>query len=207
MPKKVVNYADLSAKTADKAIRMFSKRGVKAVHMDDIAAELGISKRTLYEMFTDKEALLIAGIEREMMRNEETYENFEREISNPLAALLKLYRWKLDLLKDVSGQFFDDLGKYENIKALFNDKAMDRRNRTVCIFNKCADEGYFIKGMRYELIVEMMEYTEDGIMRNSLYNKYPYHVLAESFFLVHIRGLCTAKGLETLEQFCQDRPR
>ena len=37
---------------------MFLKQGVKAVRMDDIAVELRISKRTLYEMFSDKEELM-----------------------------------------------------------------------------------------------------------------------------------------------------
>ena len=33
--------------------------GIKAVHMDDIASSLSISKRTLYELFGDKEELLL----------------------------------------------------------------------------------------------------------------------------------------------------
>ncbi len=37
---------------------MFVELGIKSIRMDDIAHALGISKRTLYEMFADKEELI-----------------------------------------------------------------------------------------------------------------------------------------------------
>ena len=40
------------------AMRMFVSQGIKSVRMDDIAQQLGVSKRTLYELFGDKESLL-----------------------------------------------------------------------------------------------------------------------------------------------------
>lgn len=43
----------------DTAAKAFKRSGIKAVHMDDIAGSLSISKRTLYELFGDKEQLLL----------------------------------------------------------------------------------------------------------------------------------------------------
>ena len=42
----------------ERTSQMFVASGIKAVRMDDIAQTLGVSKRTLYEMFGDKEELL-----------------------------------------------------------------------------------------------------------------------------------------------------
>lgn len=42
----------------EQALQMFLQEGIKSVRMDDIAQRLGISKRTLYELFGDKETLL-----------------------------------------------------------------------------------------------------------------------------------------------------
>ena len=44
------------------AFDLFSQYGIKSVSMDDVAKAAGISKRTLYESFEDKETLLIEGI-------------------------------------------------------------------------------------------------------------------------------------------------
>ena len=41
---------------------MFAEQGIKSIRMDDIAKTLGVSKRTLYEMFEDKEELLYLSI-------------------------------------------------------------------------------------------------------------------------------------------------
>lgn len=42
----------------EQAMRMFIAEGIKSVRMDDIASRLSVSKRTLYELFGDKENLL-----------------------------------------------------------------------------------------------------------------------------------------------------
>ena len=46
------------AHVIEEATKLFIKSGIRAVRMDDIAAHLGMSKRTLYEMFQDKEHLV-----------------------------------------------------------------------------------------------------------------------------------------------------
>ena len=54
------NYRmELPAKIMHVAMREFRRCGVKAVKMDDIASRLSISKRTLYEIFSNKEELLL----------------------------------------------------------------------------------------------------------------------------------------------------
>mgnify|MGYP000638518746 FL=1 len=48
----------------DQAMEMFATQGIKAVRMDDIARSLGVSKRTLYEQFGDKQGLLLLAMNR-----------------------------------------------------------------------------------------------------------------------------------------------
>ena len=45
-------------KIVDRVSQMIKAVGVKSVRMDDVASDLGMSKRTLYEMFGDKEELI-----------------------------------------------------------------------------------------------------------------------------------------------------
>jgi len=42
----------------ERTMRMFVSHGIRAVRMDDVAQQLGVSKRSLYELFGDKEGLL-----------------------------------------------------------------------------------------------------------------------------------------------------
>ena len=62
------------------AMREFYSRGIKAVKMDDIAQNLAISKRTLYEIYRNKEELLLEGIK-----------NAEDEFDLNMAEFIKTY--------------------------------------------------------------------------------------------------------------------
>lgn len=60
------------------AMPEFYKRGVKAVKMDEISQGLHVSKRTVYEIFGDKEELLLAGMMRQQEENRSKLENFAK---------------------------------------------------------------------------------------------------------------------------------
>ena len=49
-------------KVIKRAAEMIAELGVKSLRVDDLAHDLGVSKRTLYEMFGDKEELLYHSI-------------------------------------------------------------------------------------------------------------------------------------------------
>jgi len=53
-----------------KAADLFMRYGIRSITMDEIASQLGISKKTIYQFFTDKDDLVSAVIEREIKTNE-----------------------------------------------------------------------------------------------------------------------------------------
>ena len=52
--------------------------GIRSITMDEIAAQLGISKKTIYQFFTDKDAMVEAVVNEETERNEEDCREFSR---------------------------------------------------------------------------------------------------------------------------------
>ena len=72
------------------AMPEFYKRGVKAVKMDEISQGLHVSKRTVYEIFGDKEELLLAGMMRQLEENRSKLENFAKtQAKNVIDIILK----------------------------------------------------------------------------------------------------------------------
>src|SRR5882672_533653 len=55
--------AERILETAD---RLFYGQGIRAMGVDTIAAEIGISKRTLYNHFPSKDALIVAYLQRRL---------------------------------------------------------------------------------------------------------------------------------------------
>lgn len=59
------------------ALRLFHKRGIRQVKMDDIATTLSVSKRTLYEIYTNKMELLAEVLE---LQNRMNHDRLKREL-------------------------------------------------------------------------------------------------------------------------------
>lgn len=72
-------------------MQAFKTHGIKCITMDDIAASMGISKRTLYEVFANKEMLLEDCIRKERQETNEYIRTILGQSAHVLEVLLKLY--------------------------------------------------------------------------------------------------------------------
>lgn len=71
------------------ALALFWRYGVKSVTMDDIAKDLGISKRTIYQHFPDKEAILKMVIQEELGSQQCEMEELGEQTDNPIEQMLR----------------------------------------------------------------------------------------------------------------------
>ena len=74
------------------AVELFTTNGIKSITMDEIAASLGISKRTLYEVFPDKETLLEECILKSQKDGDIFVKGVIETSSNVLEVLLRCYQ-------------------------------------------------------------------------------------------------------------------
>lgn len=87
------------------AMPEFYKRGVKAVKMDEISQGLHVSKRTVYEIFGDKEELLLAGMMRQLEENRSKLENFAKTQAKNVIDIIS-YVYKLQMERNGMAFFF-----------------------------------------------------------------------------------------------------
>ena len=85
----------------DQAMQMFATQGIKSVRMDDIAQHLGVSKRTLYELFGDKEGLLYLAMERYFQRDRQRWTELTANARNVLEAMFMVLAGTDGLTTDV----------------------------------------------------------------------------------------------------------
>src|ERR1700759_5292531 len=67
-----------------KAADLFMRYGIRTITMDEIAAQLGISKKTIYQFFTDKDDMVSAVIDQERRKNEAECEAFRHQAENAI---------------------------------------------------------------------------------------------------------------------------
>jgi len=91
---------------------LYQKYGIKSVSMDDVARELGISKKTLYEYFKDKEDLVGKVLESQMSQIRAVFEIEKDDEHNAVDHLLEIDRIITAFLKNLSPTIHYDLQKY-----------------------------------------------------------------------------------------------
>ncbi|MBK8844791.1 MAG: helix-turn-helix transcriptional regulator [Saprospiraceae bacterium] len=84
--------SELKEQIKFKAFQTFLKYGFRSVTMDDLCKELTMSKKTLYQFFSNKEELLTECIASFQARNQEQSDAIQKEASNPI-----LYFWFLGI--------------------------------------------------------------------------------------------------------------
>ena len=186
---------------------LFIEHGIKDVKMDDIAAKLSISKRTIYELFKDKEALLLEVLK---YQNEKMYENGREIIRNSshiLEIILKLYNLHFKLLKKVNSKFFSELNKYPEIcKEKQNKEKQNAKKfcawmevgRQQGLFREDADFNIFTFILKRDLttILEVKMQTGHTELSN-----YTPDELGRKLILFYLRGISTPKGQQIIEEY------
>ena len=191
---------NLKEKILDVAMNKFLRNGVKSVKMDELSQSLGVSKRTMYEIFTDKEDLLYQCVlkkEKTMYARLETYE--QSKAYDVIDILVEFYHMQVENFAATSGIFLDDLSKYPRLTAYIIKLHEQRVQKSIAFFERGIAEGYFRKDLDYHLIGRLGRATITYIMDNRMYEEYSLKTLFHNVISLFIRGFCTPKGIEAID--------
>jgi len=100
---------ELRERIIDTALNSFATHGIKSITMDDIAAALGISKRTLYEVFSDKETLLMECLLKAQREGDAYVKDVYEKASNVLEVLLKLYQRSIEKFHNTNNKYLQKI--------------------------------------------------------------------------------------------------
>ena len=183
------------------AMHAFARNGVKAVRMDDIAQQLGMSKRKLYEMFDNKEDLLVEGIRRYRQERECEALRHESECGNVIECVLLVYREKVEEFRLTVPQFYCDILKYPRVVALLESDRQKNHRRLVSFLQRGVQEGRFRNDIDFEIVSKFFETIGQYAMQQQLYRIYSIEQLFHNLVFVTLRGICTQQGIDELDRF------
>jgi TetR/AcrR family transcriptional regulator, cholesterol catabolism regulator len=187
-----------------KVTQLYMKYGIRSVTMDDVARELGISKKTLYLHFKDKDELVkkVVGVHMTSLQSE--FENSHKSSNNAIENLLYMSRVLTQMLKQANPSVTYDLQKY--YPEIWKNTVMSRHEH---IFNQI--KANMIQGIKEDLYrtdldvdiiahlylfrVEMSQLFE--VMEEK---KFSFENVFKAIFIYHIRGIANKKGIEFLEK-------
>lgn len=198
--------AELRERIILAAVELFTTNGIKSITMDEIATSLGISKRTLYEVFPDKETLL----EECVLKSQEEGDRFVQEVKetsgNVLEVLLRCYQRSIEKFHATNKRFFEDIKKYPKAYQLLKNDRNRSSEDTVSFFKEGVEQGIFRDDVNFAIVNQLVRGQLDLLMNSDICNEYSFLEVYESIMFTFLRGISTEQGARVLEDFiCEYR--
>ena len=183
------------------ATALFHQHGIKQVKMDDIANDLRISKRTLYEVYENKEDLLFEVLQQHDSVERQQLLEFDKPGTNVINIILEIYRVRTAEFITVNPLFFEDLQKYPNLLTYVRKLHNDKESEIVAFIERGKSEGLFLENVNYGIVRELTFASEQFVMNNFLFKRYDITELSRIMIMLFVRGICTEKGIKLLDQY------
>ena len=190
---------DQKERIIEQAMHMFVSQGIKSVRMDDIAQQLGVSKRTLYELFGDKEGLLYLAMDRYFEKKRIERAAACAHARNVLEAMFMVLGGVMDNA-EVIQRLLNNLRKFY---PAVHDKMTRRRDLQEMLEKGIAD-GLFVDTINLDLAISVLYYTasaitvrKDLILPAGMTEREAFVQIISNFF----RGISTTKGLLLVDDY------
>ncbi len=187
---------------------LFGRYGIKSVTMDDVAKELGISKKTLYQYVSDKNDLVEKVLDFHLQHCEHTCELLAEEQTNPIEAMLAIGDFFYQHTKDTSPSLLFDLRKYHP-SAL--QKLNEYRSKTVVAqlkrnLTQGIDENLYRDDINIDIIPGLYIGMVDGILESNFFPRdtFKFEEVIHQMLRYHIHGIATSKGIKHLNKLSKN---
>ena len=191
----------LKEKILQVSLREFMKHGIRAVKMDDIASLLTISKRTLYEVYSNKEDLLLDCIKQMSEQVDAHMQAFSaRQERNVVEIVMEFYHAQMNLFSGVTPVFLTDLKRYAKLRDYMAERHHTKESQRKDFFKKGVADGYFLADFDYDIVARICEASLDHALRTHMYHRYQLKHIFRNIILLFIRGICTEKGIAEIER-------
>ena len=186
------------------AAKLFRTYGIRSVTMDSIASHLGMSKRTIYEVFSDKDELLISVLQWMTEKQKALMKKIIDDSENAIVAIFSLLESSRDHFQDMSPAFQADLKKYyyeELINRSDKYNMPDYRNNKQVI-----ERGIKEKLFREDINPDLVNRCLYSLGRSTMdFELYPFEDFSrreviKNVFINYMKGISTIEGVELINK-------
>jgi len=187
---------------------LFIRYGIRSVTMDEIARQMGISKKTIYENFRDKDDLLKAGILYHKEINQKSVDYILTSSKNILEAIYKVMFETVSNMQKVNPLFFNDLKKYHHklCREFMPGHEKDKVDMLRNMIEKGKQDGIFNAHVHSEtasiLMNELLKtVSDDDIFPAEGFSK---PEIFRSIVEIFTRGIATPKGVKIINRIIKE---
>ena len=195
----------------EKATDLFMRYGIRSITMDEIAAQLAISKKTIYQFFTDKDEIVEAVVDQEIHKNEEECERFRENSENALHENFLAVEGMEEMLKSMNPLIMYDMEKHhpKSYKKFKNHKYQ----YMYTMVKENLERGIREEIYRPEINVDMvsrhriesafMSFNQDVFP----HNRYKISEICYELAMLFLHSITTPKGKKLIDKYLTERKK
>ncbi|GHT54279.1 TetR family transcriptional regulator [Bacteroidia bacterium] len=175
--------------------------------MSDIANEMGISKRTLYEVFRDKEELLEACLQFQHTKTDQEIERMIAHSENVIDTLTRLYAKNFYQVLNVSKSLVNDLKKYHgHLYRKTEEKRKEGMHIFIPLFEKGVAQGLIRNDINFEILLWLLKIQFDAVLDERMIptEKYSANQFVQAIIQNFLRGIATPLGNERIDRLMEN---
>ncbi|MBB6107484.1 TetR/AcrR family transcriptional regulator [Mucilaginibacter lappiensis] len=187
------------------SLELFLRAGIKSITMDDIAKHIGMSKKTIYQFFKDKNELVTAVLRIRLKEDEDQITDIISKSDNVIDEMINMMKCSEEIFSEINPIVVHDMQKYhpeawaefQKFKAEVLIRTMEE------LLVKGMKQGYIRQDIDVKILARMrVNQIELGfnteIFPIAEFNLWKVQVQ----FLEHFNyGICTLKGYKLLNQY------
>jgi AcrR family transcriptional regulator len=176
----------------EKTLDYFLKYGTRNITMDDLAVQFGVSKKTLYSLFTNKEELLkesIALLWSTYLKEVTAILNSDK---NPLILLIETYSLAIEYVSAFDPIFLHSLKKYHQPVLAEYDcyKVHMRNNIIVPLLEEAQEKGYIEQSINLDFFATInLDDLEEKLLAKDIFEKYTKEEIIQYFIVLKLKGI------------------
>ena len=193
-------YMETLEKILSRSEVLFLRYGIRSITMDDIARELGISKKTLYQ-FVDNKAELIQKVLLQFIEDEQrTIREITQQSSNAIEEMLNIGRYITQVLRRLTPTTLFDLQKYypESWQMVYMLNQEYIYNVIKSNLERGIQQGFYRPNLHIDIISRLYVGKTNYLIDEDIFplREYDRGELYREFILYHIHGILSEKGRE-----------
>ena len=199
---------DISQQQFERILECFmqsmAKHGLKGTTMDSIASKLQMSKRSLYEIFGNKNEIL-----------KEAHKHYENKIglklqeifissNNVMEAIIKCFLYNRDLMSNINAEFFRDMDQFvKKHKFISESQCIHNHHNLHVVLERGVQEGYFRDDINIMVQVRMFSIQMQAL--KNMEELFPPDIslleVYDNVIIGFLRAISSPKGLIELEKY------
>ncbi len=200
---------EVKERIIEQSMLLFLRYGIKSITMDDIARELGMSKKTLYQ-YVDNKADLIEKIIRQHIYNEKMALTAIRKLTkDAIEEMLMIAKHVIQLLRQTPPSMAFDLQKHYrpcwNLMEKFSHKHI--YNVIKENIENGIKQGIYRDDIDADIVAKLYVAKTSLVVDEELFplSEYNKETLFKEYIDYHIHGIASPKGLKLLEKHTKNQ--